>query len=145
MRILLTGAAGVVGTEVASRLAAETAGRTGFQIVPTARRATGDSPVRWNIGVEPAPDDLTGRPWDVIVHTAASTRWTMTRDEATDANIRTLRDVLALAGPDTHVVHVSTASVGGVRAPADLRGAEFEGYRNGYDGAKAVCEDLGAT
>ncbi|WP_432093092.1 SDR family oxidoreductase [Streptomyces sp. bgisy100] len=145
MRILVTGAAGVVGTEVAARLAAGTAGRTGPQIVHTARRAAGDTPVRWNIGAEPAPDALTGRPWDVIVHTAASTRWTMTRDEATDANIRTLRDVLRLAGPDTHVVHVSTAYVGGVRAPEDLRGAEFEGYRNGYEWSKARCEEIVTT
>lgn len=145
MRILLTGATGVVGAEVASRLAAGTADRSGPQIVPTARRPTGNSPVRWDIGAEPAPDALTGRPWDVIVHTAASTRWTMTRDEATGANIRTLREVLELAGPDTHVVHVSTAYVGGVRAPEDLRGAEFEGYRNGYEWSKAVCEDIVAT
>ncbi|MGY5128291.1 SDR family oxidoreductase [Streptomyces nigrescens] len=148
MRILVTGATGVVGTDVASRLAAETAettGRTGLQIVHTARRATGRSPVHWNIGAESAPDTLTGRPWDVIVHTAASTRWTMTRDEATDANIRTLRDVLRLAGPDTHVVHVSTAYVGGVRSPEDLRGDDFDGYRNGYEWSKATCEDIVTT
>ncbi|WP_030387861.1 SDR family oxidoreductase [Streptomyces sp. NRRL S-241] len=162
MRILVTGAQGVVGTEVAERLAAEAAGRTGPDLVRTARRAVatgttgttgnngttdnnGPAPVLWNIGAEPAPDPLTGRPWDVIVHTAASTRWTMSRQEATDANIRTLRAVLALAGPDTHVVHVSTAYVGGVRAPEDLRGAEFEGYRNGYEWSKSVCEEIVAT
>ncbi|MGW2638570.1 SDR family oxidoreductase [Streptomyces sp. NPDC001348] len=42
-------------------------------------------------------------------------------------------------------MHVSTAYVGGVRAPEDLRGAEFEGYRNGYEWSKAVCEDIVAT
>ncbi|MFD3869336.1 SDR family oxidoreductase [Streptomyces sp. NPDC058623] len=151
MRILVTGASGVVGTEVAERLTAETAftsGRAGPAIVRTARRAAGGAadpltaPVPWDIGTAPAPDPLTDRPWDVIVHTAASTRWTMTRQEATDANIRTLRSVLALAGPDTHVVHVSTAYVGGVRAPEDLRGEEFEGYRNGYEWSKAACEEI---
>ncbi|MFI1650342.1 SDR family oxidoreductase [Streptomyces avidinii] len=152
MRILVTGACGVVGTEVAERLAVEAAGRTGPDIVRTARRAgttgttaLGSGPVPWNIGAEPAPDPLTGRPWDVIVHTAASTRWTMSRQEATDANIRTLRAVLALAGPDTHVVHVSTAYVGGARHPEDLRGEEFEGYRNGYEWSKSVCEEIVAT
>lgn len=142
MRILLTGATGVVGTEVADRLCS-TAPHS-IDLVRTARRRAHSPLVRWDIGAEPAPAELTGR-WDVIVHTAASTRWTMTRAEATDSNIRTLRAVLALAGPETHVVHVSTAYVGGVRNPEDLRGAEFEGYRNGYEWSKAVCEEIVTT
>ncbi|UNO38557.1 SDR family oxidoreductase [Streptomyces sp. MST-110588] len=138
MRILITGATGVVGSEVVDRLL--TAPNPPL-LARTARRATDDTLVSWNIGHEPAPAELTGH-WDAIIHTAASTRWTMARDEATDANIRTLRAVLALAGPDTHFVHVSTAYVGGTRNPEDLRGAEFEGYRNGYEWSKAQCESI---
>ncbi|MEU6483702.1 SDR family oxidoreductase [Streptomyces sp. NPDC046887] len=148
MRILLTGAAGVVGADVAARLAAANPGGA-HELVRTARRATPaaapaaePAPVAWDIGAALAPAELTDRPWDVIVHTAASTRWTMSREEAADANVRTLRSVLGLAGPGTHVVHVSTAYVGGVRAAEDLRGEEFEGYRNGYEWSKAVCEEI---
>ncbi|ONK11685.1 SDR family oxidoreductase [Streptomyces sp. MP131-18] len=134
MRILLTGATGVVGTEIAAR----------FGAVPhtrVARRAQDTSVTRWDMGAEPPPAVLS-RHWDVIVHAAADTRWTLTRDEAVAANIGPLRAVLALADRDTHLVHLSTAYVGGTRAPADLRGAEFDGYRNGYEWSKAVCEDI---
>ncbi|AZS89415.1 NAD-dependent epimerase/dehydratase family protein [Streptomyces griseoviridis] len=136
MRILVTGATGVVGTEVVDQL--HTAGHP---VTRVARRPADASLVGWRIGAGPAPAALHGH-WDVIVHAAASTRWTLSRAEATAANVDALRAVLALADRDTHVVHLSTAYVGGVRNPEDLRGAEFEGYRNGYEWSKAVCEDV---
>ncbi|WP_405747037.1 SDR family oxidoreductase [Streptomyces sp. NBC_01525] len=142
MRILLTGATGIVGTEVTARL--RTIAPRGTDLVRVARRHAPNPLVRWDIGAAPVPTELSG-PWDVIVHTAASTRWTLSRAEAADANIRPLRAVLSLAGPDTHVVHVSTAYVGGIRTPEDLRGPEFEGYRNGYEWSKAVCEEIVTT
>ncbi|GLW56345.1 SDR family oxidoreductase [Kitasatospora phosalacinea] len=140
MRVLLTGATGVVGTELAHQLraAAPEHGRP-LDLVPVARR--GDGVVHWRMGTEPPPAALTGH-WDVIVHAAASTRWTLGRDEATAANLDPLRAVLALADPDTHLVQVSTAYVGGDRNPEDLRGSEFAGYRNGYEWSKARCEEL---
>ncbi|MFI7275403.1 SDR family oxidoreductase [Streptomyces sp. NPDC049879] len=134
MRILVTGATGVVGTEVSAGLAA-------VRHTRVARRAPDASVVRWDIGSAPPPAALSGH-WDVIVHAAASTRWTLGREEAFAANVGPLRAVLALADRDTHLVHLSTAYVGGVRAPEDLRGAEFEGFRNGYEWSKAVCEDI---
>src|SRR6478609_5283499 len=140
MRVLLTGATGVVGTELAHRLpaAARAHGRP-LDLVPVARR--GDTAVHWRMGAEPPPPELGGH-WDVIVHAAASTRWTLGRDEATAANLEPLRAALALADRDTHLVQVSTAYVGGERNPEDLRGTEFEGYRNGYEWSKARCEEL---
>ncbi|BAJ31717.1 MULTISPECIES: SDR family oxidoreductase [Kitasatospora] len=136
MRVLLTGATGVVGTELAQQLrAADPA----VELVPVSRR--GEHTVHWRMGAEPPPPALAGH-WDVIVHAAASTRWTLGRDEAATANLDPLRAVLALADRDTHLVQVSTAYVGGDRNPEDLRGAEFEGYRNGYEWSKARCEDL---
>ncbi|MGF7235302.1 MAG: SDR family oxidoreductase [Frankia sp.] len=137
--VLLTGADGVVGSEVRRQLRAYA---PSLAVVGTSRRGP-ESPdrVRWDIGREPAPPRVAG-PWDVIVHTAASTRWTMTRSEAVDANVVTTRAVLALAGPRTHLVHVSTAYVGGHRSPEDLVSDEFEGYRNGYEWSKALCEQL---
>ncbi|WP_345648051.1 SDR family oxidoreductase [Streptomyces tremellae] len=135
----MTGATGVVGTEVVGLLRAQAAAGAAA-VTAVARRAAGTAPVtRWAIGGEPPPGALAG-PWDVIVHCAASTRWTLGRAEAEEANVAPLRAVLALADRATHVVHVSTAYVGGVRAPEDLRGAEFEGFRNGYEWSKAVCE-----
>ncbi|MFJ8439898.1 SDR family oxidoreductase [Kitasatospora griseola] len=140
MRVLLTGATGVVGTEFAHRLrAAATAHGRPLDLVPVARRD--EAVVRWRMGDEPPPAELAGH-WDVIVHAAASTRWTLGRDEAVTANLEPLRAVLALADRDTHLVQVSTAYVGGVRNPEDLRGTEFEGYRNGYEWSKATCEAI---
>ncbi|MDI5964487.1 SDR family oxidoreductase [Streptantibioticus silvisoli] len=140
MRILVTGASGVIGSEVTARLGLA----AGPVPVTTARRPAAGVAVPWDIGRQPAPPRLTGG-WDVIVHTAASTRWTLTRAEAADANVTTLREVLGLAGPDTHLVHLSTAYVAGGRNASDLRGAEFEGYRNGYEWSKAVCEEVAGT
>ncbi|WP_406192841.1 SDR family oxidoreductase [Kitasatospora sp. NBC_01560] len=140
MHILLTGATGVVGSELAQRL--QPLGPVdGPRLTRVARRPTDDRLVCWRIGAEPPPATLT-RHWDVIVHAAATTRWTLGRAEANEANIAPLRAVLALADRDTHLVHLSTAYVGGQRNPADLRGAEFEGYRNGYEWSKAVCEEV---
>ncbi|MFD9796696.1 SDR family oxidoreductase [Streptomyces sp. NPDC059070] len=150
MRILLTGASGVVGTETerqlcdtADRLRA--AGQGGpYTLTKVARRPGDDTLIRWRMGTEPPPPALAGH-WDVIVHCAASTRWTLSRAEAAEANVEPLRTVLRLADRATHFVHVSTAYVDGVRKPADLRGEEFEGYRNGYEWSKAVCEEVVRT
>jgi nucleoside-diphosphate-sugar epimerase len=92
------------------------------------------------MGAEPAPAELR-RHWDVVVHSAASTRWTMTRDEALRANVRTTEAALALADADTHLVHVSTAYVEH-RGPAAATPADspYEGYRNGYEWSKAESE-----
>ncbi|GAA1256437.1 SDR family oxidoreductase [Kitasatospora nipponensis] len=140
MRVLLTGATGVVGTELVRQLRGALP-PSGPTLVRVARRAEDETLVRWRIGAEPAPQALSGH-WDVIVHAAATTRWTLGLDEAVAANVEPLRAVLALADRDTHLVQVSTAYVGGVRNPEDLRGAEFEGYRNGYEWSKARCEEV---
>ncbi|WP_405839712.1 SDR family oxidoreductase [Streptomyces sp. NBC_01518] len=89
----------------------------------------------WNIGSEPPPPALSGH-WDVIVHTAASTRWTMSRAEAVAANVDPLRAVLALADADTHVVHVSTAYVAGARAQEDLRDRSSRGTATATSGRR---------
>ncbi|MFI9271288.1 SDR family oxidoreductase [Kitasatospora sp. NPDC052896] len=138
MRTLVTGATGVVGVELVDQLSGPDGGPS---VVRTARRPTDPALVSWRIGHEPPPAELSGH-WDVIVHAAASTRWTLSRSEAVAANIEPLRAVLALADTDTHLVQVSTAYVGGARNPEDLRGEEFAGYRNGYEWSKAVCEEI---
>ncbi|MBC3841173.1 NAD-dependent epimerase/dehydratase family protein [Streptacidiphilus sp. 4-A2] len=143
MRILVTGATGVVGTEVVARLRAA-AGAPTRTVVRAARRAADDELVCWRIGEQPAPRALAGH-WDVIVHAAASTRWTLSRTEAARAQRRAAARGDRPGGPRTHLVQVSTAYVGGVRNAEDLRGDEFEGYRNGYEWSKAVCEEVART
>lgn len=133
-----------MGSEVARVLAERGADGEGVELTRVTRTARQAGEVRWAIGAEPPPEELAG-PWDVIVHTAASTRWTMTRDEAVAANVNPVRSVLELAGPATHLVHVSTAYADG-RDPGDDPGggppSEFGRYRNAYEWSKARCEDL---
>jgi nucleoside-diphosphate-sugar epimerase len=137
--ILVTGITGVVGTEVWHRLLQ----------VPHDHRITGVSRqgmrgpahVLWDIGRQPAPAALR-RHWDVIIHTAASTRWTMTAPEATAANIEPTRAIMQLADDRTHLVHVSTAFVERDDMHEAADGEVFDGYRNGYEWSKALCERM---
>ncbi|MGW7272436.1 SDR family oxidoreductase [Streptomyces sp. NPDC054864] len=138
MKILLTGSGGVVGSEVAGQLAAlgEMA-----QLTSVTRRPTRPGESRWVLGAEPPPAELRGH-WDVIIHSAASTRWTMTQDEAVAANVRTTESVLELVDADTHLVHISTAYVEG-QDPAVLDDpAGFGRFRNTYEWSKAESEEL---
>lgn len=143
MRILVTGATGNVGAETLARVGA----RDGVEAVGTSRsgrrtlaeRATGEAHpiVAWDLLDGPPPAPLRG-PWDVIVHTAADTRWTLKPDEALRANVDTVRALVPLASTETHVVHVSTAFVTGHRGNADS--PELEAYRNTYEWSKARAE-----
>ncbi|MFC5216370.1 SDR family oxidoreductase [Streptomyces coerulescens] len=138
MKILLTGSGGVVGSEVADRLAA-LGGRA--EVTSVTRRPSRPGETGWVLGAEPAPAELRGH-WDVIIHSAASTRWTMTPDEAVAANVRTTEAVLDLVDADTHLVHISTAYVEG-QDPAILgSGAGFGRFRNTYEWSKAESEEL---
>ncbi len=141
MRVLITGAAGIVGSEVAGQLRRH----SDVDVVRTMRHAPppdgGPPAVSWVLGEQAPPESLRG-PWDVIVHTAASTRWTMTRQEATQANIDTLHAALALADRRTRFVQVSTAYASGP-GPADPPGNPvYDGFRNGYEWSKAMGEAI---
>ncbi|WP_432103591.1 NAD-dependent epimerase/dehydratase family protein [Streptomyces sp. bgisy091] len=140
MKVLLTGSGGVVGSEVAALLA-----RAGEAVEVTAvtRRPNRPGETGWVLGAEAPPAELRAQHWDAVIHSAASTRWTMTKDEAVEANIRTTEAVLELADVDTHVVHVSTAYVEGQdEQPVP---SAFGRHRNGYEWSKAECEDLVRT
>jgi nucleoside-diphosphate-sugar epimerase len=129
--VLVTGAGGVLGTEVLAQLRAAGATVTGVT------RSGGPSVVRWHLGEEPPPRSLT-RAWDVVVHSAASTRWTMSEAEARRANIRTTEALGAVVGPETHLVHVSTAFALGLRGSTES--PDRGDYRNAYEWSKATSE-----
>lgn len=134
MRVLLTGATGAVGHEVRERLLCA----PGVEVTGVSRRGDAERGVlAWQMGKAPAPEQLRGH-WDVIVHSAADTRWTMTYEQATQANVAPLRDVLALTDPDTHLVHVSTAYTTGLRG--DGYSTDRADYRNAYEWSKATAE-----
>ena len=134
-KVLITGATGLVGVQ----LALDLAGIAGLEVVGTSR--TGDPArgiVAWDMATAP-PAELQ-RPWDVIVNTAADVRWTMEADVAHRANVQTIDGLSALAAPQTHVVHVSTAyatgRLGHVESP------DIDDYRNSYEWSKAAAERI---
>lgn len=138
-RVLVTGSTGVVGQDVVRALA-----DAGLAPTAVTRRPTRPGDVAWTLGAEPAPEAARG-PWDVIVHTAASTRWSMTREEAVAANVRPLEAVLELADARTHLVHLSTAYADGADPDELPVPSAFGRYRNGYEWSKAECERLVRT
>ncbi|MEV4625696.1 SDR family oxidoreductase [Micromonospora sp. NPDC049523] len=136
MRVLITGSTGVVGQQVVRAFA-----DLGVQVVPVTRNPARPGEIAWNLGVGPAPESVRG-PWDVVVHTAASTRWSMDRDEAVAANVRPMEAILNLVDQRTHLVHVSTAYADGVDSDEKATTSWPGRYRNGYEWSKAECERL---
>jgi nucleoside-diphosphate-sugar epimerase len=93
--------------------------------------------VAWDIGAAPPPRELEGE-WDVVVNTAADTRWTLAPDDALRANVATVEALAALGLRAAHVVHVSTAYA--ARPDGSSPGVELEDYRNTYEWSKALAE-----
>jgi nucleoside-diphosphate-sugar epimerase len=133
--VLVTGATGLVGTEVVDQLRAAGIG----EVVRTSRRGSPGDPdlVAWDMASEPAPQRLD-RAWDVIVNTAANTRWTMTLEEASAANVASVRRLGSLISGETHLIHVSTAYAVGLRG--DVESPDPADFRNAYEWSKAHAE-----
>jgi nucleoside-diphosphate-sugar epimerase len=133
--VLVTGATGLVGSELIAQL--REAGTT--EVVGVSRRGSPTDPgvVAWDMSNEPPPVQLQ-RDWAAIVNTAANTRWTMSLEEATAANVASVRALEQLASVETHVVHVSTAYALGLRG--DVESDNPEDYRNTYEWSKAHAE-----
>lgn len=140
MRILVTGATGLVGLETVETL--RLAGANEVVGVSRARSAVDGHTVSWDMAAEKPPSELR-RQWDVIVHSAADTRWTMTPSEATRANVNTVRALEPLVGSDTHFVYVSTAYSVGLRGSVDSD--DIADYRNSYEWSKAHAERVVRT
>ncbi len=134
-RVLVTGATGVVGSELMDLLTRDVA------LAVTGCSSGGDPDrgiVAWDMGRTPAPAALTAAPWDVVVHAAARTRWTQTVDEARDGNIAPAIALGEVVGPDTHLIFLSTSHAIGL----DIRpgATEVDEYRNAYEWAKGQAE-----
>lgn len=133
-RVLVTGATGLVGSEVLERLARE----PGVEAVGTSRRG-GPGVVPWDLAARPCPSRLRRR-WDAVVHTAADVRWTLSPAEARRANVDTVAGLVPLVSARTHVVHVSTAYVLGRDGTEAAHGLSV--HRNTYEWSKAEAERL---
>lgn len=133
--VLVTGATGLVGSELIDQLR----GGDAAEVVGVSRRGSPTDPdvIAWDMASEPAPARLQRR-WDAIVNAAANTRWTMNPEEATAANVASVRALAPLVSERTHVVHVSTAYALGLRD--DVESADLEDYRNTYEWSKAHAE-----
>lgn len=135
MKVLVTGATGLVGLETLERLRA----RRVAEVVGTSRGGAPGGVVAWDMANEAPPGELAG-PWDAMVHTAADTRWTQSYGDAFRANVATVAALEPLTSAETHVIHVSTAYAVGLRGDG---GSEATvDYRNAYEWSKAHAERL---
>jgi nucleoside-diphosphate-sugar epimerase len=137
--VLVTGATGLVGSCVLEQLAC----LPDVEAVGTSRRGgiASSGIAAWDMSSGPPPEELRRR-WHAIVHTSANTRWTMSPAEARSSNVDTVAGLAPLVGPDTHVVHVSTAYALGLDGSPES--PERSHYRNTYEWSKAHAERLAA-
>ena len=154
MRILVTGAAGLIGGEVAARLAAR-----GHRVSALVHR---NPDVRGNDGA-PAPlhvvlrgdvtrpglglDDV-GRDQDVLIHCAATTRFDLTEDACRAVNVTGVENAIAFArAGGMALLHISTAYVCGLRGGSigEDDPLPAAGFANGYEASKAAGEALVAA
>ncbi len=152
MRILLTGAAGLIGGEVASRLA-----RRGHCVNALVHR---NREVRANDASKPelhavltgdvtlpglGLDEAVAADHDLLIHCAATTRFDLTNEEYRATNISGTVNAIGLAkAASMAFLHVSTAYVCGKRVGLILEDDPVPavGFANGYEASKAAAETL---
>lgn len=159
MRIFLTGAAGLIGGEVAQRLVAKGHGVTaGIHHNPDVR-GNDNQPVDIAgkvridlaaplLGLAEREARALARDHDLILHCAATVRFDLAPADYAAVNVAGTAAVLALAAlADRPVLHVSTAYVCGKRdGPILERDAPpSAGFANGYEESKAAAERLVAA
>lgn len=147
LRILVTGAAGLIGGEVCARLAAR--GHAVTAMVRRTREVRGNNgaPVA---GIEVAVGDLTlslmglePRAFDLVIHCAASLEFDAPREVLEAVNVKGTRNAAAFAREaGAGLLHVSTAYVCGTRDGAIAEGPVPAGTRftNNYEASKAAAE-----
>lgn len=154
LRVLVTGAAGLIGGEVCARLAARGAHVTAMvrrtrevrgndgALVPGMRVVPGNliDPL---MGLDPAAHDV-----DVVIHCAASLEFDAPEEELQAVNVEGTCHALAFArAAGAAFLHVSTAYVCGTRVGVIAEGPVPEGTRftNRYEASKAAAEALVAA
>lgn len=154
-RVLVTGAGGWLGGEVAARLVAsgavvtalvrrraEVRGNDG-RLVPVARTLAGDiaAPL---LGWTPAAWAEEAGGFDLIVHCAALTQFTAEPELAHAVNVTGSETVAALAAAGSgRLLHVSTAYVNGGRDGIVLESdAPVGPFTNTYEASKAEAEQV---
>ena len=162
MRILVTGAGGLIGRELTGHLAERGHAVSALQHRNTALRRNDGRPVHaapWTCGGPAAGEvatlrgnvglpglglpDGVARQQDLIVHCAALTGFSLTAEAYEAVNVRGAANVLAAAG-SVPVLHVSTAYVCGRRSGPvrEGEGDAGHGFHNGYERSKAAAEAL---
>lgn len=155
MRILVTGAAGLIGGEVAARLSAR-----GHRVSALVHR---NPDVRGNDGAAPALhavlhgdvaqpglglDDAAARDHDLLLHCAATTRFDLSDEAYRATNVAGTANALAVArAGGMAFLHVSTAYVCGRRngVVREDDPVPLTGFANGYEASKAAGEALVAA
>ena len=151
LKILVTGAAGLIGGDVAARLTArghrvtalvhnnpEVCGNDGA-LVPVGCVVHGDV-TQPGLGIGEA-----GARHDLIVHCAATTRFDLNEAEYERTNVGGVANVVALARETgAALLHVGTAYVCGLRdGPiSEMPVAPDARFANGYEASKAAGEAL---
>jgi nucleoside-diphosphate-sugar epimerase len=145
-RILLTGATGVLGSEVLDALrhaGAQVPGGPGVspEVVAVSTRGSPTlGVVAWRMGAEPPPAPLGQEAFDVVVHCAADIRWNLAPEEARRGNVAPAEALAAVAGDDTHVVHLTSAFA--LDRAGSVQSDAVSDYRNTYEWSKAAAERL---
>ncbi|NJC09729.1 SDR family oxidoreductase [Polymorphobacter fuscus] len=147
MRVLVTGAGGLIGGELVARLAA-----AGHEVTALLHR---NRAIIANNGTPVAVATLFGdirQPglglgdnpqFDLIVHAAAVTSFDAPTDVYRAVNVDGTRHVIALAERRlTPLVYVSTAYVCGVCDAIVREGERGDMFSNGYEASKAAAESL---
>ena len=155
LRILITGAGGLIGGEIAARLAARD-----HRVSALVHR---NPEVRGNDGRTPAlhatfhgdvtqpgfaVDAITARDHDLLIHCAATTRFDLKDEDYRAVNVAGTAHAIELARScGMALLHVSTAYVCGRRdgAIAEDDPLPRDGFANGYEASKAEGEALVAA
>ena len=156
LNILLTGAAGLVGGEVADRLvkaghrvtamvrqSRDIRANDGSEVVPS-RVVSGDV-TKDRLGMSEADYAALADESELVIHCAASVRFDLDEAAYHATNVAGTARVIELAqAGDMAILHVSTAYVCGSRDGVILEGDPLpeSGFANGYEASKAAAEKL---